>query len=217
MVISAEPVDVDVGAIDPGAIDPRGPAARLLRDLRTSPRGLSPREADRRLLSYGPNALHRTARRAWPALLVRQILHPLALLLWGAAVLSALTHGAAVAVAIVAVVLVNAAFAFVQEQQAERAVELLGRYLPERATVVRDGHRTSVAASALVPGDILMVSEGDRISADARLLDGSLEIDASMLTGESMPVYRTAADDSLDVAVPRRARPGLQRHDVHRR
>jgi len=181
-------------------IDPRVPAARLLRDLRTSPRGLPDREVQRRLLRYGPNALRRTGRRPWIGLLARQIVHPLALLLWGAAALSAMTHGVAVAIAIVAVVILNAGFAFFQERQAERAVELLGRYLPDRATVIRDGHRSVVAANTLVPGDILVLSEGDRISADARLLEGSLEVDTSMLTGESAPAYRTSADGALDVA-----------------
>jgi P-type E1-E2 ATPase len=70
----------------------------------------------------------------------------------------------------VAVVLLNAAFAFLQERQAERAVEALGRYLPPHATVLRDGRRTVLEARLLVPGDLLIVEEGDRISADARLL-----------------------------------------------
>jgi P-type E1-E2 ATPase len=73
--------------------------------------------------------------------------------------------------AIVAVVLLNAAFAFAQERQAERAVEALRGYLPQLATVVRDGRRTDVPAATLVPGDILALAEGDRISADARLLE----------------------------------------------
>ena len=63
-------------------VDPRVPAARLLRDLRTTPRGLPEREVERRLLRYGPNTLRRTGRRPWIGLLARQIVHPLALLLW---------------------------------------------------------------------------------------------------------------------------------------
>jgi calcium-translocating P-type ATPase len=184
---------------EPAGVDPRVPRTRLLRDLRTTPRGLSVREVERRAVRYGPNTLSRSGRRPWVALLARQVVHPLALLLWGAAALSALTHGLVVAFAIIAVVVLNAAFAFVQERQAERAVEMLGRYLPDRATVVRDGHRASVAASSLVPGDILMLSEGDRISADARLLEGSLEVDTSVLTGESVPVYRSSAEGSIDL------------------
>jgi calcium-translocating P-type ATPase len=100
----------------------------------------------------------------------------------------------------VGVILVNALFAFAQERQAERAVEALERYLPAQATVVRDGSPSLVPARELVPGDVLVLTEGDRISADARLVEGALEIDASALTGESLPVFRSA--DAVDTAVP---------------
>ena len=172
--------------------DPLEPADRLLRHLRTSASGLSAREAERRLLVYGPNELVRQRGPGWPRALVRQLTHPLALLLWLAAALAFSAGTAALALAIVAVVLLNAAFAFVQERQAERAVEALGRYLPPHATVLRDRHRMVVEARLLVPGDVLVVEEGDRISADARLLQGAVEVDMSTLTGESVPVLRAA-------------------------
>ena len=70
----------------------------------------------------------------------------------------------ALGVAIVAVIVLNAALAFVPEQQAERAVEALAAYLPAKATVIRDGARTVVQARDLVPGDVLVVEEGDRVS-----------------------------------------------------
>jgi magnesium-transporting ATPase (P-type) len=91
--------------------------------------------------------------------------------------------------AIVAVVLVNAVFAFVQEYRAERATEALKRLLPATARVVRDGEPADVAAEALVPGDLLLLRAGDRISADADLLSQTgLRVDTSVLTGESVPV-----------------------------
>ncbi|HUZ84711.1 MAG TPA: cation-transporting P-type ATPase, partial [Gaiellales bacterium] len=99
---------------------------------------------------------------------------------------------AAVAVAIVVVIVLNAVFAFVQETQAEQAVEALTRYLPSEAKVIRDGGERVVDASLLVPGDVLVVEEGDRVSADARLLEGDVEVDMSTLTGESVSVYRSA-------------------------
>ncbi len=99
---------------------------------------------------------------------------------------------APLAVAIVAVIVLNAAFAFVQELQAERATEALREFLPAQATVRRDGRAVTVDARELVPGDVLLLSEGDRLSADARLVDGVLELDMSPLTGESMPVPRSA-------------------------
>jgi P-type E1-E2 ATPase len=80
----------------------------------------------------------------------------------------------AIAVAIVVVIVINAAFAFIQEQQAERAVEALAGYLPLRAKVLRDGRQQAVDAVEVVPGDVLVIEEGDRISADARLLSGAV-------------------------------------------
>ena len=163
-----------------------------MRQLRASPSGLSDREAQRRLVAYGPNELRRRGRRQWPADLARQFTHPLAILLWVAAALALVAVSALLAAAIVAVIILNAAFAFAQEQQAERAVEALKEYLPLRATVLRDGHRRDVEARELVPGDVVLLEAGVRISADARLLEGALEVDLSTLTGESLPAYRSA-------------------------
>jgi calcium-translocating P-type ATPase len=180
--------------------DPEERLALLLRDLRTSQTGLAQREAERRLLQFGPNSLERRKRRRWLPALAHQFTHPLALLLWAAAGLAWIAGILAVAVAIVVVIAINAAFAFIQEMQAERAVEALAEYLPERARVLRDGRQTEVAASELVPGDVVLLGEGERISADARLLEGAIEVDISTLTGESMPVFRSAS--YLDAGVP---------------
>jgi calcium-translocating P-type ATPase len=177
--------------------DPREPIERLMRDLGVRAEGLSEREAARRLLAYGPNELRRGRGREWPRQVLNQLIHPLALLLWVAAVLAVIAGTAVLGIAIVAVILLNAVFAFAQERQAGRAVEALRRYLPQQATVVRDGHVGVVDAATLVPGDVVVVSEGDRVSADARLLSGGVEIDLSTLTGESQPVYR-AADGAAD-------------------
>jgi calcium-translocating P-type ATPase len=111
-----------------------------------------------------------------------------------AAALALIGVSAVLAAAIVAVILLNALFAFVQERQAERAVEALESYLPQRATVRRDGRRSEIDARELVPGDVLLLEAGDRISADARLLGGALEVDLSTLTGESLPAFRAAGE-----------------------
>jgi magnesium-transporting ATPase (P-type) len=180
------------------AVDPEERLELLLRDLRTSRTGLSRREARRRLLQFGSNVLERRSRRRWLPELAHQFTHPLALLLWAAAGLAWIAG--IVAVAIVIVIAINAAFAFIQEMQAERAVEALARYLPERARVLRDDAPREVAATELVPGDVVLLEEGERISADARLLEGAVEVDISTLTGESMPVFRSAT--YMDVGVP---------------
>ncbi len=182
------------------AVDAGEPIERLLRDLRTTRTGLSSREAQRRLIVYGPNELARRGGPGWPRELARQFTHPLALLLWAAAGLAWGAGTVAVAVAIVAIIILNAIFAFVQEVEAGRAVEALRQYLPAPASVQRDGQVQSIAARELVPGDLLVLEEGNRISADARLIAGAVEVDASTLTGESMPVLRSA--EFQDVKVP---------------
>ena len=168
--------------------------------------GLSSREAERRLLRHGPNRLERRHGRRWPQQLGRQFTHPLALLLWGAAALAAIAGITPVAIAVVIVIVLNAAFAFAQERQAERAVEALQGYIPQRARVLRDGAEVEIDADELVPGDLLLIGEGDRISADGQLLEGAIEADLSTLTGESVPV-------SLAPGEAHPHTPRLQRRD----
>ena len=184
-------VDEPTSGPDPQP-DAREPIELLLRDLRSTRGGLSSRDAARRLVVSGPNELQRAQRRSWPRAFARQLTHPLALLLWAAAALAFGTGVVIVGGAVVAVILLNAVFAFVQELQAERAVEALAEYLPPKATVLRDGRPQSVDARLVVPGDIVMIEEGDRISADIRMLTGSVEVDMSAISGESMPVTREA-------------------------
>ena len=202
--MSARPIQMSEARSAP---DPNERIDLLLRDLRSSRAGLSQREAERRLLTYGPNELRRRAGRRWPRELARQFTHPLALLLWGAAVLAAAAGIVPVAIAVVVVIVLNAAFAFAQEQQAERAVEALGRYLPMQATVLRDGRPKRIEVSRLVPGDVLAIAEGERISADARLIEGALEVDMSTLTGESATAMRSAEMVDAD-------RPLVQARDL---
>ncbi|MEO3811558.1 cation-transporting P-type ATPase [Sphaerisporangium sp. B11E5] len=172
--------------------DPREPVFRLFRDLRSRPEGLRSREAAQRLTIFGPNELARRQERGWAGELGRQLIHPLALLLWLAAALAAVAGILPLSGAIVVVIVLNAMLAFVQERQAERAVEALAGLLPAKVKVLRDGARVVIEATRLVPGDILIIEEGDRVPADVRLLDGAVEIDMSALTGESVPAYRSA-------------------------
>jgi calcium-translocating P-type ATPase len=181
-------------------VDPEERLELLRQHLGVRPGGLGTREAARRLQQFGPNEIRRQQRRSHARDLARQFTHPLALLLWAAAGLAWIAGIIPVAIAIVVVILVNAIFAFVQELQAERAVEALAAYLPSEARVLRDGREGRIPATELVPGDLLLIEEGERISADARLLEGALEIDMSTLTGESAPVDRNAAVE--DTGVP---------------
>ncbi|GAY07340.1 cation-transporting P-type ATPase [Pseudonocardia sp. N23] len=193
------------GPVD-AAPDPREPAARLLRDLRADGHGLSAADAARRVERHGPNVLPQPVGRGLLPAVVRQFTHPLALLLVAAAVLAWISGTTELAWAILAVVVLNAVFALVQERQAGRAVEALGRYLPPHARVRRDGTVASLPVAEIVPGDVVLLGEGDRVPADCRLLSGALEIDAAALTGESTPVDRDAlavdhADRALDSPV----------------
>ncbi len=172
-----------------------------MRDLRAPSEGLSTAEAQRRLVQYGPNELHRRAGAQWPRELARQLTYPLALLLWVAATLSFAVGSETVGIAVLLVILLNAVFAFVQELQAERAVEALAGYMPQHVRVLRDGEPVVIEAACLVVGDVVLLEEGDRVPADMRLLSGALEVDLSTLTGESVPTLRSA--DLIDRGVPR--------------
>ena len=114
--------------------------------------------------------------------------------------LAAIAGIAAVAIAVVVVIVLNAAFAFIQERQAERAVEALQSYLPPQAEVIRGARQVRIDAASLVPGDLLVIEEGARISADAHILKGTIDVDLSTLTGESVPVPRSSA--TIEARVP---------------
>ena len=199
-LVDTDPTRPDASVPVATAADPVEPLALLMQHLRSSPDGLSGREAARRLTVYGPNELAGRGGRQWPSELMRQVTHPLALVLAVAGVLAWASGTPSLGIAIAAVIVLNAAFAFFQEVQAERAVEALAAFLPAQAHVWRDGRRQDVAAGVLVPGDVLLVEEGESICADARLIAGALEVDLSTLTGESAPVSRTA--DVPDVRGP---------------
>ncbi len=129
-------------------------------------------------------------------LLLRQMTHFFALLLWVAAGLAALAGMPQLALAIVVVVVLNASFAFVQEYRADRAVDRLRDLLPETVLVIRDGQRHRVGASSLVPADLVVLEAGDKISADLTVhIAHSLAVDESILTGESVPRRVSAGDD----------------------
>ncbi|MCW2868627.1 MAG: calcium-transporting ATPase [Marmoricola sp.] len=182
------------------------PVPDVLDGLSCSSGGLTSEQARTRLDASGPNALSvRRTSTLWSSV-ARQLTHPLALLLWVAAILAATTQGPALACAILAVIALNAGFAVVQERHAEHAVEALASYLPPHATVVRNGARTEVAATDVVPGDLLVIEEGAAVCADVKLLSGAVELDMSSVTGESAPVVRQADEAATTESSGRPAR-----------
>jgi calcium-translocating P-type ATPase len=188
-------------------IDAEESMVDFLRHVHAGREGLSSREADRRALVYGPNELRTRGTRTWHRDLARQLTHPLALLLWMASVLAAISGTPVLAIAIIAVIVLNAGLAFAQEQEAARAIEALAGYLPAQAKVIRDRHIQVVVAAAIVPGDLLVIDEGDRICADARIVEGAVDVDMSALTGEVLPAFRTAGQNDT-------ARPLLDAQDL---
>ena len=150
--------------------------------------GLSSAEATRRR----PPAGNRLPVEGPPSplrLLVAQLVHFFALLLWAAAALAFIGGMPQLAVAIAVVVILNGVFAFVQEYRADRAAEALRELVPHRVTVIRDGLRQEVDAVDLVVGDLVILQPGDRVAADLRVRDAhGLRVDEATLTGESEPV-----------------------------
>jgi magnesium-transporting ATPase (P-type) len=175
---------------------------QVLSALGTTHDGLWSHDAEARLARIGPNLLPLAKGPSLPRQLVGQLVHFFALMLWIAAGLAFVGRMPELGVSIVIVILVNGAFSFAQEYRAERAVRALASLLPSTVTVLREGHKMPIPAEQLVPGDLVLLREGDRISADARVLrsDG-LRVDSSTLTGESEPLRRVAeASAPVDVA-----------------
>ena len=182
------------------------PVDGALRSLRSAPDGLSAEEAARRLEAFGRNHLERAARTPIAVQCAREFTHVFAIVLWIAAALAFVAelgdpgHGMrTLALAIVAVILVNGLFSFWQVYRAEEAFLALQQLLPSEVTVVRDGRASRVAAEMLVPGDVVHVEAGDSIAADCRVLEAfALRVDTSAVTGESHPVAKDALADEHD-------------------
>jgi calcium-translocating P-type ATPase len=163
--------------------------------------GLTTREATRRREVGGPNEISMATGPTWRHALARQLLHPLALLLWAAAALSLVIALPQLAVAITVVIVLNAVLALWQERQTGKAIDVLKRYLPQQAHVIRDGEVATIAASDLVIGDLMVLTEGDRVSADGEIVAGAVDVDMSTINGESVPVGRTVAREGVDARV----------------
>jgi potassium/sodium efflux P-type ATPase len=170
-----------------------------LRALQTTRLGLSAKEAEYRRNKVGRNALPKPRGPHLARELGAELVHFLALLLWGAAALAFASGSAPLGAAIILVILLNAAFSFFQEYRAERATQALFSLLPQLAQVVRGDQRVTIPAEELVPGDVLVLREGNRISSDARVVSAeNLRVDNSILTGESAPALRDSAATTTD-------------------
>jgi potassium/sodium efflux P-type ATPase len=150
-------------------------------------------EIVQRLSLYGPNVLSEPPKPPFWLKLAGYVNHPMAWLLLAAGGLAWLTGNGLLGAVILTVVLVNGLFSFWQEYRAERAVATLNRLLPSYARVLRTNEEERVLASNIVPGDILILAEGDNIPADARLVEEyGLRVNNASLTGEAIPARKTA-------------------------
>ena len=157
--------------------------------LNSKPDGLTSDEASKRLYETGPNEIQ-TAKRvsAWEILL-EQFKNVLILILLGATVISLLLGHGVESIVIAIIVLFAVFLGFIQEFRAERAIEALRQMAAPTASVFRDGVETRIPARDLVPGDVILLHTGDRIPADARLLEAvNLQVEEAALTGESIPI-----------------------------
>ena len=170
----------------------------VLSDQHTTPQGLSSQEAAQRLEKHGPNRLQEAKKITNFQRFLQQLTDPMLLILMAAAAVSAVTsilsHESLTEVFIIlAVVLLNAILGVVQESKAEAAIEALQTMTAATSKVLRDGKITVLHSADLVPGDVVILEAGDAVPADGRLLESaSLKIEEAALTGESVPVNKTA-------------------------
>ena len=163
-----------------------------LKGLETSREGLSDDEATRRFDEHGPNTLEAVDKPSLLRRLFRQFHDVLIYILIFAAGLTAYLQEWVDTAVIAAVVVLNAVIGFVQEGKAEEALEEIRQMLTPEATVIRDGHRRTIDAERLVPGDVVWLESGDRVPADVRLVEAkNLEVEEALLTGESEPVTKS--------------------------
>jgi Ca2+-transporting ATPase len=166
--------------------------SEVLTSLDSKREGLSQGEAQRRLAQFGPNELAEKKKISPWVILLEQFKNFLIIILLVAVALSAVMGEVADAIVIFAIVLFAAGLSFIQEYRAERAMEALKRMAAPSASVLRDRMEIEISATELVPGDIILLRTGDKIPADARLIDAvNLKTDEASLTGESIPLEKT--------------------------
>jgi Mg2+-importing ATPase len=166
----------------------------VLKLLGTSREGLGASEARARLEKYGKNTVESIKRYGVIVEFLSKFKSPLILLLLGAAIISYFLGEVYDAYIILTIVMFSAVLDFVQEHRASKAAQKLMKSIETTATVLRDGKQIEIRISEIVPGDVILLSPGDIIPADARLIEAKeLFIDQSMLTGESFPVEKFAS------------------------
>lgn len=164
----------------------------VLNKLETSVDGLTQEEAERRLKIFGLNKFKNTKTVSITDLLIKQAMSPLIFILIGAAILTGFLHEWINTIVIMSAVLINIGLGFYREYQAENTLDRLVTYIKDRSRIIRDGKEQEIDSSFLVPGDIIKLSYGSRVPADARVISlNNFKVDEAILTGESVFVTKT--------------------------
>ncbi len=181
------------------------PVETVLSDLGTSPQGLANDEAAERLIEFGHNELKERKKITPLGLLIRQFANLFIVLLLASAAISAFLGNMHDAIAIAIAVTIVAVLGFIQEYKSEKSIEALQKLTPQVVHIIRGGESQEAPARELVPGDIVVLRVGDRISADARVIDVTdLEVDESILTGESKPIRKNVEAISKKVTISKK-------------
>jgi P-type Ca2+ transporter type 2C len=173
-----------------------------LKELNSTETGLSQSEAQKRLAEFGPNELKKEARTSPIKMFFEQFTDILIIILLIATALSLAIGEYIDAIVIIAIVLATAVLGFVEEFRSEKAVEALKKMTAPTATVLRDGKDERIPTSEIVPGDIILLYTGDKVPADARLVESvNLKIDEASLTGESSAVNKNVTSCGEETAL----------------
>ena len=194
-------------------------SSKILDELQTTEQGLSEAEAARRLSEHGPNRLAAGKKKSNLQRFFEELKDPMILILLAAALISGITsayegESYADVVIILTVVIINAVLGVLQESKAEKAIEALQEIAAATSKVMRGGKMEVKKSEELVPGDIVILEAGDAVPADGRILESaSMKIEEAALTGESVPVNKTA--DVLNAGAAREVPLGDRKNMVY--
>ena len=182
------------------------PLEDALKSLGSAADGLSSSEAQQRLRQFGPNRVEKAAGTPPVLRLLKEYVQFFSVILWVGAALAFFAEWSApgqgmarIGYAIIIVILVSGTFSFWQEHRVEQTLEALQKLLPPRVNILREGSVVRVAADQLVPGDVVLLEQGDIVPADCRLIEAfSVRVNNATLTGEAMPLARDPAPSQED-------------------
>lgn len=170
----------------------------IFKELQTTEKGLTAFEVEKRLEEYGKNELPEKKPEGLFSIFINQFKSPLIYILLGACVIVSLMGEWVDAIVILIVLMLNAIIGSFQEGKAQNTILALKKFIETKATVLRDDQEFIISDSEIVPGDIIILQEGEKIPADAKIISSNgLRVDEAAMTGESKPVYKNIEDDVL--------------------